>query len=249
MITPDRQSELHQAREDALAGCPISNVPVGALPRADGVQAAPSLSPAEARSLPHIRKVGVTHRLSEMVGDFAFFTHATLFTRAGFQADPVEEWMVVNDCPGAVFALEFDRPLFTGLGIPDRRHGDHYNRLIMGCERAVWDKLYAYLNTIVAADPVRKTYVSTFVNDGRMPDPKAWKMSGDPKPFVMPFHAVGASTSFGLFHVESFAEFLPPPFHRRLGPQKNAHNYLPRLRVDDPEPPALKAAHALFGGK
>lgn len=249
MITDQEAAALIKAREDALAGCPISNVPVGDIPREEGVESAPSLSAAELRSLPHIRKVGVSHSLREMTVDFAFFTHAPLFTCARFQADPVEEWMVVNDCPGAVFAFEFDRPLFTGLRIDHPQHANHYNRLIMGCERGVWDKLYRHLNTMVAADPARKTYLSTFVNEGRMPDPKMWRPGDDPTPMVMPFHAVGVSASYGLYYVNSFPGFLPPPFFRRMPPQKNPRDYLPALVRGPAEGPTLKTAAALFGDK
>ncbi len=249
MITPDEADRLVKAREAALAGCPISNVPVGELPRPEGTAAAPSLSAAEARSLPPIRRVELAHSLRAMAADFVFFTHAPLFVCGRFQADPVEEWMAVNDCPAAVFALEFHRPLFAGLRIDDARFGDHYNRLLMGCERPVWDKLYRHLNTLVAADPARRTYLSTFVNEGRMPDPKEWRPGADPAPVVMPFHAVGVSASFGLYYVNSFAGFLPPPYHRNLGPQKNPRAYLPALVRAAPEEPALKTAAALFGDK
>jgi len=250
-MNQDEADRLVKAREDALAGCPINNVPVGDLPQAEGVTAAPAPSAAELRSLPHIKKVGFAHRLSEVQQDYAFFTHALLFTHAGFQSDPVEEWMLVNDCPGAVFALEFDQPLFTGLGIPLTQHADHYNKLLMGCERPVWDKLYRYLNTLTAADPVRKAYVSAFVNEARMPDPKMWKPGdGVPPPqTIVPVHPVGVSTNFGLFYVNSFPEFLPPPFYRKVGRPRDDRAYLPHLAKDAAEDKVLKLADAVFGGK
>jgi hypothetical protein len=250
-MTDEEVARLLKAREDALAGCPISNVPVGELPREEGTAAAPAPSAAELRTLPHIHKIRFAHRLSEVQQDYAFFTHGLLFTHGGFQHDPVEEWMLLNDCPGAVFALEFVQPLFVGLGIPDPVHAQHYNHLLMGCERGVWEKLYRYLNTIIAADPVKKAYVTTFVHEARMPDPKAWKPGdGHPNPAsVIPVHPVGLSANFGLYYMDSFKEFLPPPHYRKVGPQKLATNYLPRLRTDAAEDKVLKMADALFGGK
>lgn len=250
-MTEDEANDLVKAREDALAGCPVSNVPTGELPRAEGASPAPSPSPAELRALPHIRKASFAHRLADVQQDYAFFTHGLLFTHGGFQTDPVEEWMLVNDCPGAVFALEFAQPLFCGLTIPDPVHGHHYNRLLMGCERPVWDKLYRYLNTIIAADPVRKAYVTTFVHEARMPDPKTWRPGdGHPPPgSIVPVHPVGLSATFGLYYMDSFKEFLPPPHYRRVGRQKNGLNYLPRLVRDEAEDKVLKMADAVFGGK
>jgi len=246
-MTDDEVARLVKAREDALAGCPISNVPTGELPREEGVAAAPSLSAAEARSLPHIGKVQLAHSLKDLARDYVFFTHALLFTHAGFQADPVEEWMVTNDCVGAVFAVQFAERLFSGLRIGDPQHRDHYNHLLMGCERPVWAKLYPYLNTLMLADPGRKRYVTTFVHEGRMPDPKLWVRGSDPAPFVIPFHPVGVSASDGLYHLESYAGFLPPPFFRKMPPRRNPVDYLPRLRVSPAEDKVTQMAAAVFG--
>lgn len=250
-MTNEEADKLVKARENALSGCPINNVPIGELPRNEGAVVAPAPSAAELRSLPHIKKVGFAHRLSEVQAEYAFFTHGLLFTKAGFQHDPVEEWMLVNDCPGAVFALEFNQPLFMGLDIPDPVHGQHYNRLIMGCERPVWDKLYRYLNTLIAADPVKRAYVTTFVHEARLPDPKLWKPGdGHPPPAsIVPVHPVGLSANFGLYYMDSFKEFLPPPHYRRVGPQTLGTNYLPRLRTEAAEDKVTKMADALFGAK
>ena len=213
-----------------------------------GVQAAPAPSRAELRGLPHIRKAQLAHSLHELQGDFAFFSHALLFLEGGFQSDPVEEWMLVNDCPGAVFALEFDRPVFRGHKRP--RIGNHYDRLLMGCEREVWDKLYPYLNSITGADSVRKKYVSAFVHQAVMWDPKVWQPGQKVPAEVarLTVYPVGVSATHGLYFLDSFKGFLPPPYGPELPKLPNHDNdYLPCVRRRDPEAETLAVAKALFG--
>lgn len=220
----------------------------GALPRPGGVSAAAGPSRAELRALPHIERSRLAHSLHELQGDFAFFTHALLFLEGGFRHDPVEEWMLVNDCPGAVFGLEFDRPLFRGHRRPGV--GDHYDRLLMGCEREVWDRLYPFLNAVVGADPVRRKYVSGFVHQAVMWDPKVWS-PGDPVPAEvarLTVHPVGVSALHGLYYLDSFRGFLPPPHGPEL-PKLPRHprEYLPAVKRADPEPQTVRMAEALFG--
>lgn len=221
----------------------------GVLPHAAGVAPATIPSRAELRSLPHIRKSNAAHSLHELQADFAFFTHALLFVEGGFRHDPVEEWMLVNDCPGAVFGLEFDRPVFRGHKRP--QIGTHYDRLLMGCEREVWDRLYPYLNTITGADPIRKKYVSAFVHKAVMWDPKVWQ-PGRPVPAEvarLTIHPVGVSTLHGLYHLDSYKGFLPPPYGPDLPKlPRHPNEYLPAVKRGDPEPQTVQMAAALFGG-
>jgi len=141
----------------------------GKLLEFEGVHKTDGPSSKELSSLPPIQRVQSAERLSELSGDFIFFNHGLLFTEAGMSHDPVEEFMLKKDNYEAVFAVEYDRPLFRGLNFAK---DSTWNRVILGCKRELWPDLYFLLNTMVVVSP-SKIY-SCFLSNVYMPDPNLW---------------------------------------------------------------------------
>jgi hypothetical protein len=147
----------------------------GKLLEKEGLHKSEGLSSQELKNLPPIQKVQMAESLSALSGDFVFFNHGLLFTEAGFTADPVEEFMLKLDDYQAVFAVEYERPLFKGLNFV----GDgSWNKILLGCKVEVWPDLYRLLNTLIAVG--NKGVYSCFMQNAYMPDPNLWTgvMSG-----------------------------------------------------------------------
>ena len=147
----------------------------GKLLEKEGLHRSEGPSSQELKNLPPIQKVQMAESLSALSGDFVFFNHGLLFTEAGFAADPVEEFMLKLDDYQAVFAVEYERPLFKGLNFV----GDgSWNKILLGCKVEVWPDLYRLLNTLIAVGS--KGVYSCFMQNAYMPDPNLWTgvMSG-----------------------------------------------------------------------
>lgn len=143
----------------------------GKLLEFEGVHKTEGPSFKELNNLPPIQKVQMAEKLSALSDDFIFFNHGLLFTEAGFTQDPVEEFMLKKDNYEAVFAIEYDRPLFKGINFP----GDStWNRILLGCRKELWPELYFLLNTLIAISPITKKVYSCFLNNVYMPDPNQW---------------------------------------------------------------------------
>jgi hypothetical protein len=137
----------------------------------EGVHKTDGPSSKELSNLPPIQRVQSAERLSALSGDFIFFNHGLLFTEAGMSHDPVEEFMLKKDDYEAVFAVEYDRPLFKGLKFPG---DDTWNRVLLGCKRELWPDLYFLLNTLIAVSSVSKKIYSCFLSNVYIPDPNLW---------------------------------------------------------------------------
>lgn len=144
----------------------------GKLLEKEGLHKADGLSNQELKNLPPIQKVQMAESLSALSDDFVFFNHGLLFTEAGFTADPVEEFMLKKDNYEAVFAVEYDRPLFRGVNFVQ---DSSWNNILLGCKRDLWPDLYLLLNTLIAVG--YKGVYSCFMQNAYMPDPNTW--SGD----------------------------------------------------------------------
>jgi hypothetical protein len=143
----------------------------GELLEIEGLHTADGPSISEINNLPPVQRVQVAERLSVLSDDFVFFNHGLFFTEAGFSSDPVEEYMLVNDDTQAVFAVEYDRPLFKGLEFPK---DDTWNRVLLGCKKDFWPGLYRRLNTLIAANRFNKKVYSCFMSNVYIPDPNSW---------------------------------------------------------------------------
>lgn len=213
-----------------------------------GVYAAPSPSVEELRKLPPIRRARLAHSLHELQADYAFFTHALLFLEGGFQHDPIEEWMLLNNRVGSVFGLKFEHRIFRGHRRP--RIGDYYDRLLLGCDRETWGLLRPWLNGLTGADSTRKKYVSAFVHEAVLWDPKVWR-PGQKTPSEVSklvVYPVGVSSTHGLYYLDTFPGLLPhPPGSDLPRLPKRPEDYVPVVRRLDPEAATLQTAAALFG--
>ena len=148
----------------------------GKLLEFEGVHKVDGPSSKEFNNLPPIQKVQMAEKLSALSDDFIFFNHGLLFTETGFTQDPVEEFMLKKDDYEAVFAVEYDRPLFKGLNFPGN---STWNHILLGCKKELWPELYFLLNTLIAVDPATKKIYSCFMNNVYIPDPNQWSGSLD----------------------------------------------------------------------
>lgn len=149
---------------------PFDSKITGIIPRRLGWNAETPLSAAERRALPHIERVQATQKLADLDRDYVFFTHALLFTHCRADLDPVEEWMLRTGNEGAVFALQYEKPLFAGLrfrqlpGEPPAAEPDVYDHVLLGCERPLWPQLYMHLNALQVVDRGRRYAASCFLH-------------------------------------------------------------------------------------
>lgn len=146
--------------------------------------------------------------LSDLAEDYAFFTHALLFTHGGLDVDPVQDF--INEHPGevGVFQLNFPRPIFSGLEQPAIRDSS-WNYALIGCpkENDQWRKLYDHIRGVGILDenhPKGALFGAATVKELEIVDPLVLdKMAvlPDPVPVV-------TITVFGLDSNKKYVEIV-----------------------------------------
>lgn len=104
--------------------------------------------------------------LADLVGEYALFTPALLFTHARLDRDPVQEW--VNTAPGTpvVAVARSDAPVFSGLRTAT---GDPvWNHTVLACEAGRWPELRRFLAGIVVSDSTRRTLWAAGIDSVRV---------------------------------------------------------------------------------
>lgn len=127
-------------------------------------------TPADKFSAPiQTVSVGTAASLTALSADFVFFTPALLFTHAGLDRDPVQEFVNSRDDAPEISVISFDEPIFQGLRFPDgRRDWDHK---LLACPRPVWPDLSNFLGRIGLTDTPKRVFYRVFPQVVRVADP------------------------------------------------------------------------------
>jgi hypothetical protein len=178
--------------------------------------------------------------LGDLAEDYAFFTHALLFTQGGLDVDPVQDFINENRGEVGVFQLNFSRPVFSGLEQPAIRDSS-WNYTLIGCpkENDQWRKLYDHIRGVGILDenhPKGALFGAATVKELEIVDPLALdKMAVLPDPVPMV-----TITVFGLDSNKKYVELLA---------SRNSRLDRPCVYIHKPRPETVKFAKNFLAGK
>src|SRR5947209_17165697 len=183
-------------------------VSASGLPHKEGVGDR-ELSPEDG-PLYHQARVSKATGLKDLEGEYAFYSHALLFTRGGWGVDPVADFVRQVDPKCQPFAIQLPAPAFRGLAVGGN---PAWNHLVFAVRRPHWEGLRAFLGSLSGVDRKARRYHRVAVQELPMADVLALARQSvlpDPVPTV-------AVTLFALEGNRATVGYAPakrPPFDR-----------------------------------
>lgn len=179
-------------------------------------------------------------RLIDLEEEYAFFTHAPLFTHGNWNKDPVLEFIADNH--GAVVHRLFMRlPIFKGLRyqLPHGKVIDDWNHILLAAHKDCWADLYDHMRQSGAADRERRIYQRMLIQQFPIADPVVLdKATVIPSP--CPMVEIMTFSLDGSDRIVAFEPAMNPPLDRVsikiLAPDPQVQQVAARNFNNDPTP-------------
>lgn len=103
----------------------------------------------------HAARVSKAAGLKDLEDEYAFYSHALLFTHARWGVDPVADYVRQVDPACQPFAIQLPEPAFSGLAVEGN---PTWNHTVFAVRRPHWDGLRGFLASLSGVDRERKRY-------------------------------------------------------------------------------------------
>ncbi len=173
---------------------------MSALPLPEGVGPLESASADQFAGVAAKAKIAAARSLTELEGDFVFFTHGLLFTRGGMDCDVVQEFINGRPRETLVSVLDLDDPLFNGM---DGRVSGAWDRRLLLVEKEVWPDLLRAVGSTGILDRQEGTFYKVGTQEVPVPDVlrlhHATHVDGTPYVKVQVFVLAGNKCTVSMF--------------------------------------------------
>lgn len=179
------------------------------LPHREGVGPGKEPTPEDG-PLYHQARISKATCLADLEADYAFFTHALLFTHGYWSLDPIRDYIATQDPKCCPVVINTPSPIFKGLKVG---MDDSWNHMFLAVLRTQWEGLRAFLGSLSAVDRNRKRYHRLVIQEFPAVDAMALEKATilpDPVPMV-PMTFVALEGSWGTV---GFAPAKKPPMDR-----------------------------------
>lgn len=118
--------------------------------RKDGVHSGPQLLP-QAPATPVMTALSQATSLKDLAKELVFYTHGLLFTRGGWQRDPIEDYIAESNGACQPMFIKLPSPVFKWYDYPggsvagQPANAVDWNSTICAVSRDRWPSLYRYL--------------------------------------------------------------------------------------------------------
>lgn len=123
-----------------------------AIPRQEGISGHRRLHGDELAG-PPLQKIKGGATLQDLTKDYALFSYAPLVLYAGFQHNPVQEWITTHGHDQVVFILQLEKPILH-FGSTN----SVWDRTLWVAELEYWPSLRSHIGTMAGIDRAQKKF-------------------------------------------------------------------------------------------